>query len=156
MSREAVRLYVTQLLKANTTGITIEPSFPKAEGITDIVFVQAITSNEDRVSMPRGGGRKNIDYKINMIAMTTDDDEAMVPIRMDRLLEAVFDVLRNAPLNVDITDPITHRVGKIIKFGENIRVMTDAVFQLMATQGNEAGVMESVGFTFDCQEQIVS
>lgn len=154
MSRQSVRDYITGILQAGTHDIAIEPSFPKAEGIQDIVFIQAITSTEQRATMPRGGGRKTIDYSLNMMAMSANDDELLVPQQMDVLLEQVFEVLRSTPLNVIITDTDTGKTGQVMKVGETIRVTSDVVFQLMSTQGNEAQVVESVGFTFDMQELV--
>lgn len=154
MSRTSVRKYVVDILSAAIHDIKIEAAFPKAEGITDLIFVQAITEIETRATMPRGGGRKNVNYNITMMVMTSADDESLVPAQMDKMLEEIFTVLRTTPLNVVITDPDTHQNGSLVSVAETIRVLTDNVFQLMSTQGNEAEVMESVGFTFDLCEQI--
>lgn len=156
MSRRSVRAYVAQAIGDAQSDLKVYPFFPKDEGLDDLVFIERISSREARQTMPRGMGRKLVTYDLMLMVMTIDPDEQVAQSRMDDMLTEVIHCVRALPLNTELVDPVNQETSVIINIGEDIRVDSNKVEQLMTSQGAEAVVLAGSMMTFSLQESVIA
>lgn len=161
MSRSALRVYVAGLLEGipgegpDDPDVVVFPNPPKIDDFGDCVIITKITSREERMAVPRGGGRKKITSKVTVVVGAERTESEAVVDRMDYLVQQVIYKLRTAtPLPAGITDGTEQ--SAVIMIGEDIEVLDDRLETLGEYEGAEGMVSNLVALSLDVQEIIVA
>ncbi len=123
---------------ANTTftSVTVFRQVPKFEklGTGFFVVLGPFDREEERLSVPRGGGQKRLTYEMQVWVMATAADEQAGGDSFDTASENLSQVLRTANVVIDIVDPVTGGTSWLLEIAEVISERGDEP-ELAAPQG---------------------
>lgn len=98
---------------------------PPLPGDADVpqIYVWGGRLQEQRETMPRGGGYKKLHWQVSIwVYMPDVADDAEIDTAFPCLIDAIMDTLRAVPLPVALSDPVTAQVSSILFVGEQLQV----------------------------------
>lgn len=145
MTAGAVRAHVVGLLEAiawpygNVGGETLSTFGyqPAGEPMGDLAIVLRMLDKDLRYATPRAtvagppnGGLMQTTYQVYVMLNTTDAAPNDVTNRLDTLEAVVKSTLRQAPIDVTLTDPVTGETSSLKNIGSALAVVDDWIEDL--------------------------